>query len=161
MSTKAGITSLKIQYKDFSYLRSLTPLFRHVNGELPLPYLHELAVVGPYENDIMTSVHKFVAERKGSISTLTIPSELEQEDSQLWESLKSLVPDLRVRDLPFYSERILIPYILNPSQKNGKGIMSDPKSHNSVKATVTQQMSAYKPELLSVYVRHYSNFQNY
>lgn len=97
-----GLTSLKVLYHSTSYFYlSFAPLFRRETGDLPLSHLRELSVLGPYENDIMASVHKLVAERKGDISILTVPLALEYENLPMWESLKSLVPDFRVRHLFF------------------------------------------------------------
>lgn len=92
----AGITSLRIEYYLVSPL-SINALFRRENGDLPLPDLRDLTVLGPYEIKMMASVEKLVTERKGSIITLNVPSTLEQDDIERWKSLQSFVPNLRVR----------------------------------------------------------------
>lgn len=99
-STMAGLTSLQILYDSHSPSLSINALSRSKNAYLLLPSLRELSMLGPYQNGIMASVHKVVAEREAGIRTLTVPSALKQENFQLWVSLKSLVPDFRVRDYP-------------------------------------------------------------
>lgn len=101
-----GITSLQIQYDSVFPFLSVRALSREKYGDLPLPYLDELTVLGPYEKEMMTSVRRLLEEREGAIRTLTISAALEQEHPRLWESLVSLVPEFRVRDVCFRPEGI-------------------------------------------------------
>lgn len=119
-----GITSLRIQDEVGTPELSLNALYRRENGDLPLPHLREFAVLGFLELNRMVSARKIVAERNGSIRTLTVPSILEHNEPQLWESLRSLVPDFRVCQFPLCHEHILIETALNPDLRTA----SIPKS---------------------------------
>lgn len=90
-----GITSLEIKQSDDYYMFTLPS--RRKNGDLPLPYLCELSMLGRRDKYIMISIQKFAEDRKGGISTLTLPSSWEHKDVQKWESLKSMVPYFQVR----------------------------------------------------------------
>lgn len=90
-----GVTSLEIKRSNYYDMPTLPS--RRKSGDLPLPHLCKLSVLGYYDKNAMLPIQEFVKDRKGGIHKLTLPSGWEHKDVQKWESLKSMVPNFQVR----------------------------------------------------------------
>lgn len=94
-----SVTSLLLIYRAYGpYELSFNPLCRASAHHL-LPHLSELKVFGAhYKREVLLSLQDFLIQREGKIKSLTVAPSLEEENAEMFNILKGLVPDFRVRD---------------------------------------------------------------
>ncbi|KAF8322217.1 hypothetical protein DL93DRAFT_1276412 [Clavulina sp. PMI_390] len=73
-------------------------------GEILLPGLTELRLLGRDVGHLLHSIHLFTSARRGNITHLTLPprEEFEQHEVETWEALQELVPHFSVEAVPHF-----------------------------------------------------------